>query len=336
MANIAIVGATGAVGEAIIEQFDKSDLVIDSLFLLASERTAGTSTMFRKKPNRVEKLEIFDFSQAHIVIFVANDLVAKEYIPKALDAGCYVLDNSRVYVQDDKVPLIISSVNGGLLDSHKYKHIANPDSAVIILWSVLSTIVDSVGIESLNVTSFQAVSGHGRRAISQLASETASLLNMKGVELDVFAKQIAFNVLPAVGDIDDEGLCLWERHLFEQSSKLMGAAAPKVNATTVQVPVFYGDSLSVNLHTEESIDAIELGKVLKRNKGLKVLPNQGDKALATPVTESTGSDLIYVSRIRNDMTHGRGINLWITADNVRVGAATNTVALARRLLKTYL
>ncbi len=333
--DVAIVGATGAVGEAIVELLEQREFPVGTLYLLASERTAGTSTMFRKKPVRVGKLFDFDFSLAQIVIFVANDQVAQESIPQALAAGCYVLDNSRVFVEDSDVPLVIPSVNGDLLEGKNYRHIANPDSATILLWSVLKPVLDSVGIESINVTTQQAVSGPGRRAISELAAQTASLLNMKGAKSEIFAKQIAFNILPAVGAIDEEGLCLSERHLLNQSAKIIDNVPP-ISVTTLQVPVFYGDSLAISLRTEEPIDASEFETILKKQTSIKVLPNHGEKALLTAVTEVAGDNRIWVSRVRNDPSHGRGINLWVIGDNVRIGAAINTIELAELLLKSYL
>lgn len=334
--NLAVIGATGAVGEAVVDLLEKSTFPVQELYLLASERTAGTSLMFRSKPVMVEALSDFDFSKAHMVIFVATDEVSREYVPKAREHGCLVIDNSQAFAEE--APLIIPSVNGGLLSKMEGKPdvVVNPDSSVILLWSVLKPIYDHYGIYRVNVTAFDSVSRHGKKAIHELAAQTASLLNGQGADPKVYPQQIAFNVLPAVGEMTDSGHSQAERRIQEQTDKILVDPQLQVNATCIQVPVFYADSLSVNIETGDPADAAEVRGLLEKHNEIIVLDDQGDTGYATPVTTAAGKNDIFVSRIRNDMSHNRGLNLWIVADNVRKGAALNTIMIAEELKKSFL
>ena len=333
--NLAVIGATGAVGEAVVELLGKSILPIDKLSLLASQRTAGTSLMFRSQAVMVGILDDFDFSQVHIAIFVANDAVSEEFIPKAQSQGCLVIDNSQVFA--DSAPLVIPSVNGALLEKmDKPSLVVNPDTSVILLWTVLKPIYDAFGIHRVDVTTYDSVSRHGKKAIHELASQTASLLNGQGADAKVFPQQIAFNILPHVGDLSEDGHSLSELRLISQSQKIIPDPQLQVNATCIQVPVFYADSMSVSIETGDPVNVDEIRDILKKHKEIIVLDDGEVANIATPVTTAAGKDEIFVSRVRNDMSHNRGINLWIVADNVRKGAALNTIMLAEELKKSFL
>jgi aspartate-semialdehyde dehydrogenase len=343
--DLAIIGATGAVGEAVVELLEKSTFPVKELYLLASERTAGTSLMFRSKPLMVNVLNDFDFSQVQMAIFVATDEVSLEYVPKAQAAGCLIIDNSQAFVDaatDSNAsgassPLLIPSVNGEILSKiEKPSLVINPDSSVVSLWTVLKPIYDAVGILRVNVTAYDSVSRHGKKAIHELATQTASLLNAQGADPKFYSQQIAFNVLPSVGEIDENGHSEAERRIVEQTGAIIGDRQLQVNATCIQVPVFYADSMAVTIETGDPIEAGEVRDLLGKSNEIKVLDDPSGCDFATPVTAAAGKNDIFVSRIRNDMSHNRGINLWLVADNVRKGAALNTILIAEELKKTYL
>jgi aspartate-semialdehyde dehydrogenase len=336
--NLAIVGATGAVGEVVVELLEKSTLPVDQLYLLASERTAGTSLLFRTKPLMVNVLEAFDFSRVDMVIFVATDAVSLEYVPKAQMAGCLVIDNSSAYAgSSSEAPFIIPGVNAEALSpDNKPSLVINPDSSVVSLWTVLKPIYDAVGIQRINVSTYDSVSRLGKKATHELATQTASLLNGQGAEPKFYSQQVAFNVLPNVGELDENGHSEAELRLVEQSQKIINDAQLQVNATCIQVPVFYADGMAVTIETGDSIDAEAVREILEKNSEIRVLDGDSEGGFATPVTSAAGKNAIFVSRIRNDMSHQRGINLWIVADNVRRGAALNTILIAQELKKSYL
>jgi aspartate-semialdehyde dehydrogenase len=334
--DLAIIGATGAVGEVVVELLGKSTFPVKTLYLLSSERTAGTSLQFRSKPLMVNLLENFDFSQVQMAIFVATDAVSLEYVPKAQAAGCMVIDNSQAFTASG-APLIIPSVNGDLFKQlEKPSLVINPDSSVVSLWTVLKPIYDAVGIQRVNVTAYDSVSRHGKKAINELATQTASLLNGQGAEPKFYKQQIAFNVLPNVGEVDENGHSTAEVCILEQTKAIINDPLLQINVTCIQVPVFYADSMAVTIETGDPIDAEEVRKLLENNNEIKVLDDNEAQEFATPVTTAAGNDDIFVSRIRNDMSHSRGVNLWLVADNVRKGAALNTILIAEELKKSYL
>lgn len=335
--DLAIIGATGAVGEVVVELLGESTFPVNKLYLLASERTAGTTLLFRSQPTMVNVLDDFDFSQVHMAIFVATDEVSLAYVPKAQAAGCLVIDNSHAFASSDKASLVIPSVNGHLLSTPERPWlVVNPDSSVVTLWTVLKPIYDAVGIQRVNVTAYDSVSRHGKKAINELATQTASLLNGQGASPKFYNQQIAFNVLPSVGEINDDGHSSAEMCIVEQTNAIIGDAQLQTNVTCIQVPVFYADSMAITIETGDPISADAVREILEKHNEIKVLDNEGGDGFATPVTTASGKNDIFVSRIRNDMSHSRGVNLWLVADNVRKGAALNTVLIAEELKKSYL
>ena len=331
--DLAIIGATGAVGEAVVELLEKRNFPVNNLYLLASERTAGTSLMFNNKPLMVTELKAFDFSNVQLAIFVATDAVSSEILPLAQSKGCLTIDNSQVFA--DSAPLIVPSVNGQLLAARP-EVVVNPDSNAIQLATVLKPFYDEVGIERINVTAFHSVSGHGKKAIHELASQTASLLNGRGAEKSVYPQQIAFNVLPYVGQLGTDGHTDTEKRLLSQTRRLLGDDHLQVSASCVQVPVFYADSMMLTIDMKSSITLECALGIFEKNSEIKILDDFPGEGFATPVTHSTGSEKIYLSRIRRDMSHENSLNLWVTADNVRKSAAFNTILIAEELIKSYL
>ncbi|MFT6790879.1 MAG: aspartate-semialdehyde dehydrogenase [Cellvibrionaceae bacterium] len=330
--KLALVGATGAVGEVIIELLGKQELAIEQLYLLASQRTAGTSLMFRSRPVVVRELSDFDFAQVDLVIFVANSEVSSSTLSAAQSKGCLVIDNSQVFAES--APLIVPFVNGHLLAA-KPKLVVNPDSNAIQLTTLLKPFMDSVGIKRVNVTALQSVSSHGKKALHELASQTASLLNGRGAKAEVYPKQIAFNLLPSIGDIADDGHSDTEQRLVQQTRRILGDETLNINAVCIQAPIFYVDCMAVTFDTIEPLTLDNARQILEKNSEIRILDYIDKNKMATPVTHGTGSESIIVSRLRQDMSHDNGINLWMMIDSVKKSAAINTIQITRELIKSH-
>ncbi|HAU67517.1 MAG: aspartate-semialdehyde dehydrogenase [Arenicella sp.] len=337
LVNVAIVGATGAVGETILEVLEERDFPVDQIFLLASERSAGLTRKFRNKSIKILDLADFDFSQVQIGLFSAGGALSAEYAPKAAAAGCIVIDNTSHFRYDDDKPLVVPEVNAhAIADYKKTNIIANPNCSTIQMVVALKPIHDAVGIERINVATYQAVSGSGKVAMEELAKQTASLLNGKPIVSEVYPKQIAFNVIPQIDVFEDNGYTREEMKMIWETQKIMGDKSIQVNPTAVRVPVFYGHSEACHIETREKITADQALKLLRKAPGVKVLDKRKEGGYPTPVTDASGKDAVFVGRVREDVSHPRGLNLWVVSDNVRKGAATNSVQIAELLVKDYL
>lgn len=335
--NVAVVGATGAVGETMLSILEQRDFPVDQIFPLASSRSAGTKVMFKGKPVTVGDLAEFDFSQTPIGLFSAGGSVSAEFAPKAAEAGCVVVDNTAHFRYDDDIPLVVPEVNPDAIANYKTRGIiANPNCSTIQMLVALKPIYDAVGIERINVATYQAVSGTGKEAIEELASQTASLLNGKSIETKVYPKQIAFNALPHIDVFQDNGYTKEEMKMVWETRKIFADERIQVNPTAVRIPVFYGHSEAINVETREKMTADQARKILKKAPGITVLDKHEDGGYPTAVTESAGKDAVFIGRIREDISHPRGLNLWVVADNVRKGAALNSVQIAELLAKHYL
>jgi aspartate-semialdehyde dehydrogenase len=335
--NVAIVGATGAVGETLLDVLEERNFPIDTLYLLASERSAGSTKKFKGKTIRIQNLAEFDFTQAHIGLFSAGGDISAEYAPIAAEAGCVVIDNTSHFRYDDDKPLIVPEVNAhALADYRETNIIANPNCSTIQMLVALKPIHDAVGIERINVCTYQAVSGSGKTAMEELASQTANLLNAKPVSAKVYPKQIAFNALPQIDVFLDNGYTKEEMKMVWETKKIMGDQSIEVNPTAVRIPVFFGHSEACHIETRDKISAEEVTALLENTPGIVVIDTQEDGGYPTAVTDAVGTDPVYVGRIREDISHPRGINLWVVADNVRKGAATNSVQIAECLVRDYL
>ena len=335
--NVAVVGATGAVGETILEVLEERDFPVDQIFLLASERSAGLTRKFRNKSIKILDLADFDFSQVQIGLFSAGGALSAEYAPKAAAAGCIVIDNTSHFRYDDDKPLVVPEVNAhAIADYKKTNIIANPNCSTIQMVVALKPIHDAVGIERINVATYQAVSGSGKVAMEELAKQTASLLNGKPIVSEVYPKQIAFNVIPQIDVFEDNGYTREEMKMIWETQKIMGDKSIQVNPTAVRVPVFYGHSEACHIETREKITADQALKLLRKAPGVKVLDKRKEGGYPTPVTDASGKDAVFVGRVREDVSHPRGLNLWVVSDNVRKGAATNSVQIAELLVKDYL
>lgn len=335
--DVAVVGATGAVGEAMIEQLSLRRFPIRNLYLLASARSKGTFLDFQDQSIEVEDLAEFDFSQVQIALFSAGGSVSAEYAPIAAKAGAIVIDNTSHFRNEPDVPLIVPEVNLPALADYKNRNIiANPNCSTIQMVVALKPIHDKVGIERINVATYQAVSGSGTSAVQELVTQTSSLLNGIPVEHKVYPQEIAFNVLPHIDTFQDNGYTREEMKMVWETRKLLGDETIQVNPTAVRVPVIYGHSEAVHIETREKITAKEATALLKKAPGVQVIDDAKKEIYPTPRMHASGSDDVYVGRIREDISHPRGLDLWVVADNVRKGAATNAVQIAEALAKDYL
>ena len=335
--NVAVVGATGAVGEAMIEILESRDFPVDQLFPLASSRSAGKSLRFKGKRYTVQDLSNFDFSQTPIALFSAGGDVSAEYAPIAAQQGCVVIDNTSHFRRDDDIPLVIPEVNPEAIGQFRQRNIiANPNCSTIGMLMALKPIYDVAGIERINVATYQAVSGTGKDAIEELAGQTARLLNGKEAEPKVYPRQIAFNVIPHIDTFLENGYTREEMKMVWETQKILADESIRVNPTCVRVPVFYGHAEAVHIETREPVSVTEARALLQAADGVSVLDSPEPGGYPTPVSEAAGADPVFVGRIRADISHPRGLNLWVVADNVRKGAALNSVQIAEVLLSTYL
>ncbi|MEE4378984.1 MAG: aspartate-semialdehyde dehydrogenase [Candidatus Competibacteraceae bacterium] len=335
--DVAVVGATGAVGETMLQILAERNFPVGQVYALASQRSAGTTVTFKDKQLKVEDLAEFDFSKVQIGLFSAGASVSEHYAPKAAAAGCVVVDNTSQFRYQDDIPLVVPEVNPHAIAQYtKHGIIANPNCSTIQMLVALKPIYDAVGIERLNVASYQAVSGTGKEAIDELTAQTTALLSGKPIECQVYPKQIAFNVLPHIDVFQPNGYTKEEMKMVWETNKIMEDETIKVNPTTVRVPVFYGHSEAVHLETRQKITADSARELLRQAEGIIVLDERQDGGYPTAVTEGAGKDAVYVGRIREDISHPRGLNLWVVADNVRKGAALNSIQIAEILIRDYL
>lgn len=335
--DVAVVGATGAVGETMLSILAERKFPVGKVYALASERSVGKRVQFGDKYLTVENLADFDFSKVQIGLFSPGASVSAVYAPKAAAAGCVVIDNTSQFRYDDDIPLVVPEVNSHAVAQYKNRGIiANPNCSTIQMLVALKPIHDAVGIERINVATYQAVSGTGKEAIEELASQTASLLNGKPIKAEVYPKQIAFNVLPQIDVFMDNGYTKEEMKMVWETKKIMGDDTILVNPTCVRVPVFYGHSEAVHIETREKITAEQARELLRKAPGVEVLDEHVPGGYPTAVTEAANHDATFVGRIREDVSHPRGLNLWIVSDNVRKGAALNSVQIAELLIREYL
>ena len=332
--NVAVVGATGAVGEAMMEILEKRKFPVNNVFPLATERSAGSRLQFNDKSLVVQDLSTFDFSQAQIGLFSAGGSVSEYYAPKAAAAGCVVIDNTSHFRRDDDIPLVVPEVNAVRVKDYSDRNIiANPNCSTIQMLVALKPIYDAVGISRINVSTYQAVSGSGKRGVEELAHQTARLLNANPIETDVFPKQIGFNAIPHIGDFQDNGFTLEEMKMIWETQKIFEDDEIQVNPTCVRIPVFYGHSEAVHIETREKITARKAAQLLKEFPGIKVIDEWVDGGYPTAVSDSAGTDSVFVGRIREDLHLDTGLDLWVVSDNVRKGAALNSIQIAEVLIK---
>lgn len=335
--NVAVAGATGAVGETMISILEERDFPVDNLYPLASSRSAGKKIEFKGKSLVVEDLEHFDFSKVQIGLFSPGASVSKIHAPRAGEAGCIVIDNTSQFRQDPDIPLVVPEVNPHAIAQYQPRNIiANPNCSTIQMLVALKPIYDAVGIERINVATYQSVSGTGKEAIEELAEQTAALLNGKPITPKVYPKAIAFNVLPHIDVFMENGYTKEEMKMVWETRKIFEDEQILVNPTTVRVPVFYGHSEAVHIETRDKMTVEQARELLNKAPGVIVIDERQPGGYPTAITEAAGKDPVYVGRIREDISHPRGLNLWVVSDNIRKGAALNSIQIAEILVKNYL
>ena len=326
--TVAVVGATGAVGETMLSILEERNFPIGELVALASERSAGSKVKFGHRDIVVQDLATFDPAGTDIALFSAGGSTSKEYAPKFAAAGAVVIDNSSAFRYDDDVPLVVSEVNPDQVRNRPRGIIANPNCSTMQMLVALAPIHRTAGIERINVATYQSVSGGGRSALEELGRQTAGILNFQDPEPKRFPVQIAFNLIPHIDDFQPNGYTKEEMKLVWETKKILGDDSIRVNPTAVRVPVFYGHSEAVNVETREKITAAQVRALLEQAPGVEVVDDAAPGGYPTPVTHASGTDPVYVGRIRDDESHPRAVNLWIVSDNIRKGAALNAVQIA--------
>ncbi|MDO6568727.1 aspartate-semialdehyde dehydrogenase [Alteromonas sp. 1_MG-2023] len=333
--DVAVLGATGLVGQTMIELLAERGFPVNRLYPLASKRSAGTSITFKGEDVEVLDADTFDWSLVQFGFFSAGGSISAEFAPRAADAGCIVIDNTSEFRYEPDIPLVVPEVNAHVLADFRNRNIiANPNCSTIQMMVALKPIHDAVGIDRINVSTYQSVSGAGKEAMEELVKQTASLLNARELETKAFSRQIAFNVIPQIDAFQDNDYTKEEMKMVWETQKIMGDDSILVNATAVRVPVFYGHGEAIHLETRAPIDAEQVKQLLADAPGVKVY-DAADQ-FPTQVSSASGNDMVHVGRIRNDITHPCGLNLWVVSDNIRKGAATNSIQIAETLIRDYL
>ncbi len=330
--DVAVVGATTLVGEAIIESLAERDFPVGQLSLL--DRGADSSySRFRGKRIPVGDPDTFDFTQSHIAFFACDEALAFELAPRAAETGCIVIDASGAYGRDPDVPLVVPEVNPEAVGDFEARHVlASPSGAAVILALALAPIQQNVGVARVSVVSFHPVSGQGKAGVNELASQTAKLLNAQPVETGIFSRQIAFNVLPQVGAPEPDGYTREERTMADALRRVFADPDLGVNPTAVQLPVFFGYGMAVNLETRRPLSGDGLRELYRAIPGIEA----SEEGYPTPVTDTPESDALHVARIREDASRPHALDMWVVADNIRRGGAINCVQIAEILVNEIL
>ena len=328
--NVAVVGATGAVGNEMIRTLEERKFPVDRIILLASERSEGLELSFNGRPERVRTLAKDSFDGVDIALFSAGASRSKEFAPAAVESGAVVVDNSSAFRMDPDVPLVVPEVNPEKIPTHR-GIIANPNCSTIQMVVALKPIHDRVGIKRVVVSTYQAVSGTGKKAIEELKRQSLNVLKSESVECKVYPHQIAFNCLPHIDVFDDSGYTKEEIKMINETKKIMGDNSIAVTATTVRVPVFSSHSESVNIETRKKMTAREARSLLAKSPGVEVLDDPARNVYPMAIM-AAGRDPVYVGRIREDHSIENGLQMWIVSDNIRKGAALNAVQIAEMLI----
>ncbi len=332
--SIAVVGATGLVGETMLEILAQRKFPAAAIHALASARSLGRTVEYGHRTLAVDDLADFDFSQVDIALFSAGGSVAREYAPQAAGAGCIVIDNSSCFRYQDDIPLIVPEINGALLDNIPAGQgaiIANPNCSTIQMVLALQGIQSLVGIDRINVATYQSVSGAGRSKLESMARQTASRISLKPLDNEQPGELIAFNVQPQIDELQENGYSREEMKMLWETRKIFADEQIMVNATCVRVPVFFGHAMAVHIETRQPIELEQAARQIEQTAGVRF--TRADVDWPTPVTHAAGKDEVFVARLRKDLSHPNGINLWVVADNIRKGAALNAVQIAEQLLE---
>lgn len=335
--NVAVVGATGAVGERMLEVLCERNFPVGEIYPLASARSAGRQVRFKGRDVSVCELAGFDFSRVKIALFSAGASVSQEHVPRAVAAGCVVIDNTSRFRYEDRIPLVVPEVNPEAIANCKNAGIiANPNCSTIQMVVALKPLHDRFGIRRINVATYQAVSGTGKEAIAEMLEQSRALLDGGRVAPRVYPRQIAFNALPHIDVFMENGYTKEEMKMVWETRKILEDDSIQINPTTVRVPVIYGHSEAVHAEFAREVSAHEARELLSCAPGITVIDERKSGGYPTAAVEAQGRDDVFVGRIREDLSHPRGLDLWIVSDNLRTGAATNSVQIAEILLRDYL
>lgn len=335
--DVAVVGATGAVGEVMLSILAQRKFPVGNVYALASERSAGKAVAFGDETLEAQDLARFDFSKVQIGLFSPGASVSDIYAPKAAEQGCVVIDNTSRFRYEDDIPLVVPEVNPDAIADYKNRGIiANPNCSTIQMVVALKPIHDAVGIERINVATYQAVSGTGKDAIDELDQQTRALIAGEPLNCSVYPKQIAFNALPHIDIFQDNGYTKEEMKMVWETHKIMGDDSIRVNPTAVRIPVVYGHSEAVHLELKQAMSAEQAREVLANAPGIVVMDDRQDGGYPTAATEADGTDPVFVGRIRKDISHPSGLNMWVVSDNVRKGAALNSIQIAEFLIENHI
>jgi len=328
--TVAVIGAASLVGEALIELLAEREFPVSEFYPLDQEDEAGGRIEFDQRQNLIGDVANFDFKKVDIVFFVSEPSVSEKYVPQAVEAGCTVIDRTSIFRNEATTPLVVSGVNDDtILDS---KLIASPCCITIEIAKVLKPIHDRVGIKSISVSTYQAVSGAGKAGLEEVGLQTAALLNFKEIKNRVFPHQIAFNVIPQIGAFEESGFSREEMKIIQETKKVLADDTICIDATAVRVPVFYGHSISLSIQTRQTIADIDINEMLHNQNGVEVTDADDFNEYPTPVSDAAGQEAIFVGRIRKHVDNSDGLSLWVCADNVRACAASNVLEIAEILI----
>ncbi|MEC9206190.1 MAG: aspartate-semialdehyde dehydrogenase [Pseudomonadota bacterium] len=332
--NVAIVGATGIVGESLLDILNSRNFPISNIVAVASDKSKGNKVKFGKQLLVVESINDFNFKQTDVAFFSAGSTVSKEFVPRAVDAGCIVIDNTSEFRYVNDIPLIIPEVNLDELVNYKNRNIiANPNCSTIQMLVALKPIHDRYSIKHINVSTYQAVSGSGKEGINELIDQTNSYFKQKDIKPKIYPKQIAFNTIPFVDSFCDNNYTKEEMKMVWETQKILDATI-SVNPTAVRVPVLVGHSESVSVETEKNIDINEVIQDFENHDSIQLIDDKEASAFPTAFSEGHGTDDVFVGRIRKGLDNDKVLNLWVVADNVRKGAALNSVQIAEKLIES--
>lgn len=335
--NVAILGATGMVGQTLIQLLEQQAFAVNQLFPLASVRSEGGMIDFKGARLSVIDVEKFDFSQADLAFFSAGASASAHYAPIAAEAGCVVIDNTSHFRYESDIPLVIPEVNPETIEMYKVRNIiANPNCSTIQMLVALKPIYDAVGIERIQVVTYQSVSGSGKQAVDELRTQSLAYLKNQAIEPAFYPCQIAYNLIPQIDVFEENGYTKEEMKMVKESQKILNEPNLRINATAVRVPVFVGHSEAIQIETTDKITVSQARELLKSAAAITLKDDRIEGGYPTPLIDAMGNDKVYVGRIRDDLSHPRGLNLWVVADNIRKGAALNSLQIAKILASDYL
>ena len=335
--NVAVVGATGAVGEAMLAILSQRSFPVGEVYAVASTESEGKRVEFGEGGLSVTSLDSFDFNRVDIAFFSAGGDVSKVFAPKAAKSGAVVIDNTSAFRYDDDIPLVVAEVNPEQVGAYENRGIiANPNCSTIQMVVALKPIHDIAEISRVNVATYQAVSGSGKSGITELANQTSDLLNARAIQSNVYPAQIAFNCLPHIDEFQDNGYTKEEMKMVWETKKIMECPSIEVNPTAVRVPVFFGHSEAVHFETNRKVSREQVTLALQKAPGVTVIDDRNDGGYPTPIELAVENDDVFVGRIREDISHPKGISMWVVSDNIRKGAALNSVQIAEILVQSHL